>query len=171
MEIHKSLWILRGRQAVHDLPSSCVPCRKLYGHCFNQPIAPLLSKRCSRSLAFEKSGIDFASPLFIKEMDRIESKEDAYICLITWATTRASHLALVRSLVTDDFLLAFRRSSLSCRIVYNDNMKPFKKADTVFSSSGRNWNQPKYDLSSQTPVSSGDLFVSALFGEAASMNQ
>jgi len=66
-----------------------------YGHCLNQPITPLLSKRYSRSMAFETVGIDFAGPLFIKEMDRTESKEYAYICLITWTTTRATHLAIV----------------------------------------------------------------------------
>jgi len=52
-------------------------------------------------MAFETVGIDFAGPLFIKEMDRTESKEYAYICLITWTTTRATYLALVQSLARD----------------------------------------------------------------------
>ena len=131
-EIRQSYWILRGRQAVRDLLSRCVPCRKLYGRCLNQPIAPLPSKRCSRSLAFETVGIDFAGPLFIKQTDRTASK--AYICLITCATTRAVHLELVCSLTTDDFLLAFRRFIAQrglCRIVYSDNAKTFQKAETV----------------------------------------
>jgi len=131
-EIRQSYWILRGRQAVRDLQSKCVPCRKLYGRCLNQPIAPLPSKRCSRSLAFETVGIDFAGPLFIKKTDRTTSK--AYICLITCAATRAIHLEIVCSLTTDDFLLAFRRFIAQrglCRIVYSDNAKTFQKADTV----------------------------------------
>ncbi len=120
-------------------------------------------------MAFETVGIDFAGPLFIKEMDRTESKEDANICSITWATTRATYLA------TDDFVLAFRRFIAQrglYRIVYSDNMKTFKKAHTVFIQLWKKLESAEvYETSSQTLLSSGDLYVSTLFGKAASMNQ
>jgi len=50
-------------------------------------------------------------------------------------------------------------------------LRLLRKHTPFLSSSVRNWNQPKYEPSLQTLLSSGDLYVSTLFGKAASMNQ
>jgi len=55
------------------------------------------------------------------------------VCLITCAATRAIHLELVKSLSSDEFLLALRRFISQrglCRVIYSDNAKTFKKASS-----------------------------------------
>lgn len=52
---------------------------------------------------FTVTGADFTGALYVKE--REETK--VYICLFTYAVTRAVHLEVVGDLTVETFLLAF----------------------------------------------------------------
>ncbi|GFY62146.1 integrase catalytic domain-containing protein [Trichonephila inaurata madagascariensis] len=84
--------------------------------------------RIEQSPPFAVTGLDFARPIYVKN-----SKEKFYILLCTCAVTRALHLELVTSLTTEAFLLAFRRFISRrglCTIIYSDNAKTFKRAES-----------------------------------------
>ncbi|GFQ91937.1 integrase catalytic domain-containing protein [Trichonephila clavata] len=90
--------------------------------------APLPRDRIEQSPPFAVTGLDFAGPIFVKN-----SKEKFYILLCTCAVTRALHLELVTSLTTEAFLLAFRRFISRrglCTVIYSDNARTFKRAET-----------------------------------------
>ncbi|GBM70438.1 hypothetical protein AVEN_154431-2-1, partial [Araneus ventricosus] len=92
----------------------------------NQIMAPLPSNRIQASYPFENVGIDFAGPIYTRNIDK------AYIALFTCAVTRAIHLEVVSSLSTEYFLLAFRRFISRrgiCHTVNSDSAMTFISAD------------------------------------------
>ena len=78
---------------------------------------------------FTHVSIDFAGPLYVKDMSLNQSK--VYVCLFTCCSTRAVHLELTNLLSAESFLLTFRRfvgrRGLPSTI-WSDNAKTFKTA-------------------------------------------
>ena len=64
---------------------------------------PLPRDRVMRATPFNRTGVDFAGPLYVKGPRRKH-----YILLFTCAITRAVHLELTASLSSDEFILHFR---------------------------------------------------------------
>ena len=104
-ELRATYWIIKGRHRVKFVLHGCIPCKRLQGPSFKQPVAPLPMERCSEAPPFTTSGLDFAGPLYSKDSEGKEQK--TYTCLFTCAVTRAIHLELVTSMSTSEFLLAF----------------------------------------------------------------
>ena len=104
-------------------------CKKIEGKAFQSPREPSLpSCRASDEPPFTNIGIDFAGPLFVKEN---EGTVKSYICLFTFASTRAVHFELLKDLFTNMFLTAFRRFVSRRRMprkILTDNAKTFKAA-------------------------------------------
>ena len=68
--------------------------------------APLPQSRTQDVLPFTVTGIDFTGALYVQQgSDEVK----VYICLFTFATTRALHLEVFTDLSTKTFLLAFCR--------------------------------------------------------------
>ena len=68
-KIRAQFWIIKGRQAVKDVLSKCVTCKKMLGRAYSTlPTPPLPSFRVSDDLAFSKVGVVFASPLYAKNI-------------------------------------------------------------------------------------------------------
>ena len=130
-EIRAKFWIIKGRQAVKDVLSKCVTCKKILGRAYSTPPAPPLpSFRVSDDLAFSKVGVDFAGPLYVKNI--YESKGEVfkcYIALFTCASTRAIHVELVPDLTASSFIRVlkrfFGRRGLP-NLFISDNGKTFK---------------------------------------------
>lgn len=131
--IRKGFLILRGRQAVKCVLRRCVICKKLEGLSYPTSYSPdLPSIQVSDGLPFTHVGVDFASPVNIRENSASGSdSEKCYICLFTCVTTRAVHLELTRNLTVECFLLAFRRFTsrrgLAATLI-SDNAKTFRGA-------------------------------------------
>ena len=71
--IQERYWILKGRQAVKKMLRSCVTCSKLEAVPYSSVVPPNLPSILSfDDPPFAHSGIDFASPLFVKAGDRSE---------------------------------------------------------------------------------------------------
>ena len=66
--IRQTYWIPQGRQLVKRIISKCVTCRKIQGPPFRSvPAPPLPKSRVLQSQAFQFTGIDYASPLYVRD--------------------------------------------------------------------------------------------------------
>ena len=133
-ETRSQFWITNGRQAVKDVLSKCITCKKIQGRAFSSPPPPPLpSFRVSDDLAFSNVGVDFAGPLYVKNI--YQSKGDmfkCYIALFTCASTRAVHLELTPDLTAKSFLRVlkrfFGRRGIP-NLFISDNGKTFKDSE------------------------------------------
>jgi hypothetical protein len=95
--------------------------------------APLPADRIKPSRPFAVTVIDFAGPLYIKVGSNMRK---AYICLFTWATTRAVHLELFTYMSTDKSLMALQRFVGRRDLphtIYTDMAKTFHAANCELS--------------------------------------
>ena len=124
-------WVIRGRQFTKVL-ASCLLCRKDQGKTLLPPCSPdLPSFRVAAEYSFQYTGVDFAGPLYVKEIYVTSSDlSKAYICLFTCATSRAIHLELTPSLESPAFIRALIRF-MSRRgfpnVLISDNAKKVTK--------------------------------------------
>ena len=129
--LRERFWVIRGRQTVRSIIRSCVVCLKSEGLPYSYATPPdLPSNRVSDDPSLMYTGIDFADSLYIHHKgsdDDGECECEAYICLFTYASTRAIHLEL-NSLTVDQFLLAFRKF-FGCKglpaTIWSDNSKKY----------------------------------------------
>ena len=130
-ETRSEFWIPKGRQTVKKIIANCVDCKKIEGKSYDSPEpAPLPGFRLSDDFAFSHIGIDYAGPLYIKNIYKSDGDMyKAYILLITCATSRAIHLELVPDQKAETLIRALIRFQ-SCRgipnFVISDNGKSFK---------------------------------------------
>ena len=68
--------------------------------------APLPQSRTQDLPPFPVTGIDFTEALYVQDS---HDEVKAYICLFTYATTKAIHLEVVTNLTTETFLRTFHR--------------------------------------------------------------
>ena len=91
----------------------CVICKRNQGKVLKGPEAPDLPKyHLSTEFAFQTTGLDFAGPLFVKNIYEKFSSFDlnkSYILLFTCATTRNIHLELTPSMEVSSVIRAIKR--------------------------------------------------------------
>ena len=142
-ETRSNYWNVRGRQLVKNYISKCPICKKLEGLPYNSPsTAPLPDFRVNTSHAFAKIGVDFAGPVFVKNIygsDNVMHK--SYIALYTCTVTRAIHLELVPDQSTPAFLWSLKRfkgrRGIPCLVV-SDNGTTFKDRNVLSYAFGNN---------------------------------
>lgn len=114
--------------------SRCTVCRRYEGRGFKVPPQPDLPEfRLSQKPAFTYVGVDYAGPLYIKELNCSTTKK-VYILLFTCCSTRAVHLELATDLSADVFIRCLRRFTARrglLEIIVSDNAKTFKSAAKV----------------------------------------
>ena len=67
-------------------------------------------ERITPGLVFEKVGVDYAGPLYVKSgMVRRTTTVKAYICLFVSLSVKAVHLEIVSALTTEAFIATLRR--------------------------------------------------------------
>ena len=136
-ELREHYHCVRGRQMVKRVLDRCVICKKNQSTHFDAPAAHLPEDRSSESNPFERTGVDFAGPLFVNPRYDPGNPDlvKCYLCLFTCATTRVIHFELVEDLTTRQFLLAIRRFFAirgSASVIYSDNARTFKLAANYF---------------------------------------
>ena len=107
-ELRSQYWIVQGRSFVRELIRRCTVCKRFEGgayHALNPPPLPLF--RVDGALPFTYTGVDFAGPLFIKQVNATPNK--VWICLLTCCVTRAVHLDLVNNLSTPSFIRCLKK--------------------------------------------------------------
>ncbi|XP_071043029.1 uncharacterized protein [Parasteatoda tepidariorum] len=132
-EIRSNFWIIRGREAIKRVFYKCLPCKLSQASRSQQIEAPLPRDRITPCLPFTTIGIDFAGPLYVRNLKPLNT---AYIALFTCSTTRAVHIELVSDLTTDKFLMALKRFAGRRGVphtIYTDNATTFHAANKELS--------------------------------------
>ena len=102
--------IVTGRKAVRSITRGCVVCRRNCEKPKPQMMGQLPMERVTPDLVFEKVGVDYAGPVYLKYGHvRKPTVIKAYICVFVSLTVKAVHLELVSDLTTDAFISALRR--------------------------------------------------------------
>ena len=130
-QLRRQYWVVRGRQLVRKLISKCCTCKRFEGRGYKIPPAPSLPQfRVNNDFALIKIGVDFADPVFVKNVyGGDQSTYKSYILLITCTATRALHLDLVPDLNAESFKRGFSRFQAGRGVpglVISDNSKTFK---------------------------------------------
>ena len=125
--IRNTFWIPQGRATVRQILRHCRTCKRFEGGPFKMPNMPPFPKsRVSRSLPFQRTGLDYLGPVYVKDGSVMKKR---WICLFTCFVTRAIHLEIVNDMTTEEFICAFRRF-VSTRgtpsEVISDNASQFK---------------------------------------------
>ena len=87
----------------------CVICKRWQGSAYRSPkTAALPEFREKEAAPFSRVGIDFAGPLFVKDLKSKDMRK-VYIAIFSCCVTRAVHLELVNDLSAETFRRALRR--------------------------------------------------------------
>ena len=111
-DIRVTYWVCRGRQVVKRYLAKCVVCKINQGKTFLGPESSSLpSYRLAVEFAFETTGLDFAGPLYVKDIYSKTSSNSnkCYILLFTCSTTRNVHLELTPSMHDVSVIRAIKR--------------------------------------------------------------
>ncbi|CAB4034964.1 RNA-directed DNA polymerase from mobile element jockey [Paramuricea clavata] len=130
-QVRSRYWIVRGRQVVKKIIARCLTYKPLEGKSYEVPPAPPLSEyRLDNDVAFSRVGVDYAGPLFVKNIYSKDSKMyKAYIVLYTCASSRAVYLDLAVDATSETFIRSFKRFMSRRGIpatMISDNGKTFK---------------------------------------------
>lgn len=108
--LRQNFWIPRARQLCASTIASCTICKRHDFTSSEQKMAQLPTTRTSPGKPFERTGVDYCGPVFLKPgVGRSNVTLKAYICVFVCFITRAVHLELVSDLTTSAFLSALRR--------------------------------------------------------------
>ncbi|XP_068670957.1 uncharacterized protein [Montipora foliosa] len=130
-ELRSCFWVVKGRQAVKTVIGKCSVCKKIEGRSYAVPRSPPLPEfRLSDEFAFSRVGVDFAGPMYVRDIfAKGGGMNKVYIALFTCATSRAVHLELVPSLTAESFIKAlarFKGRRGTPTLIVSDNGKTFK---------------------------------------------
>ncbi|KRY45615.1 hypothetical protein T03_10440 [Trichinella britovi] len=135
-DLRQRFWVLKGRSSVKRIVRQCRICKRQSARPYEPIMNELPIDRVAVAAPFERIGIDFAGPVFIKM--RNNHRYALFVCFwfidtrYTCMVTRAIHLELVTSMTTEQFLNAFHRFAARrgyLVLVQSDNFKTFKQAD------------------------------------------
>ena len=102
-ELRSRFLVTKGRQTVKTAIGNCSVCKKLQGRSYAVPPPPPLPEfRLSDEFPFTRVGVDFAGPMYVKDV--FAKKGD--MNKVTCAATRAVHLELVPNLSAESFIRA-----------------------------------------------------------------
>lgn len=102
--------IIRMRSTVRSVVRQCVPCRRQALKTIKPLLGQLPVERITPGTTFEKTGLDYAGPIFIKYGHvRKPVIVKSYVCVFVSLSVKAVHLELVSDLTTEAFISCLRR--------------------------------------------------------------
>ena len=102
--------IVGGKKVIRDMTRACVSCRRYSARPQPQIMGQLPIERVTPGMIFEKVGIDYAGPIYVKYgYIRKPTIVKAYICVFVSLTVKAVHLELVSDLTSEAFIACLRR--------------------------------------------------------------
>ena len=129
-------WITKGRQTVKTVLKNCFICNLVKGKFIVPPkTLSLPNFRVNCSFAFKAVGVDFAGPLYVKDIySRNENLNKCYLLLFTCATTRALHLEITQDVSANTLILGihgFMARRGNPGLFISDNFKSFKSLSYI----------------------------------------
>ena len=102
--------IVGGRRTVRSITRKCIICRRTTASPQNQVLGQLPLERITPGAVFDKVGIDYAGPFYVKYGSiRKPTVVKAYVCLFVSLSVKAVHIESVSDMTTDAFIAALRR--------------------------------------------------------------
>lgn len=93
--IRQKFWIPKARQICSQTITSCTTCKRHDAPISEQQMAPLPVSRTTPGKTFERIGVDYCGPVYLKtKPGRCNTIMKAYICVFVCFITRAVHLEL-----------------------------------------------------------------------------
>ena len=107
--VREQYWVPKLRSLTKSVRSECYGCKRFTATPVTAP-APghLPEDRTTMGAAFEVIGVDFAGAIRYKQNKKSERK--GYLAIFACSLSRAVHLELLPSLVTDQFITSLLRS-------------------------------------------------------------
>jgi len=126
-------WIAKARQAVKNILSECIICKKFNSIPFKYPkMTNLPHHRVNFVRPFDHTGVDFTGHLFVED-DNKELKK-MYLLIYTCLNVRAIHIDVLPDMSAESFLLSFQRFTNVYGIpssLYSDNARTFKQGGDI----------------------------------------
>ncbi|KRZ47489.1 hypothetical protein T02_1667, partial [Trichinella nativa] len=120
-DLRQRFWVLKGRSSVKRIVRQCRICKRQSARPYEPIMNELPIDRVAVAAPFERIGIDFAGPVFIKMRN---NHVKTYICLFTCVTTfRSFLLSLAESLITRKIKLYYTtntQTAQNTRTLYSD---------------------------------------------------
>ena len=108
--LSRQFHIIGCRKIVRSITRSCVTCRRKSSRPQPPIMGQLPMERITPDAVFDKVGIDYAGPIYIKQGSvRKPTILKAYVCVFVSLSVKAVHLELVSDLTTDAFIACLRR--------------------------------------------------------------
>ena len=102
--------IIRSRNVIRSVTRGCVTCRRHSAKPSPQQLGQLPIERITPDSIFDKIGVDYAGPMYIKHGHvRKPTIVKAYVCVFVSLSVKAVHLELVSDLTSQAFIAALRR--------------------------------------------------------------
>ena len=124
--------IVGGRQVIRSVTRKCITCRRYTARPKPQMLGQLPVERLTPGSAFDKVGVDYAGPVFLKYgYVRKPTVVKAYICVFVSLSVKAVHLELVTNLTSEAFIACLKRFIARCSLpslIWSDNGTNFTGA-------------------------------------------
>ena len=158
-KFREQFWITKPRTLFKRLVKECTTCKRHEGKPYGYPEAPPLPKeRVYGHYAFENIGIDYAGPVYVKDIySESDITHKAWIVLTTCTTTRAIYLDLVPDC-----------SGPTCVNVLSPYISTHGAPKIVISDNGKNF---ICKTSWQIKGHFGNLMLKMPLGQEASLNE
>ena len=108
--LSRCYYIIGCRKVVRSITRSCFTCRRSSAKPQSQVFGQLPIERITPDSVFNKVGVDYAGPVYIKHGHvRKPVVVKAYICVFVSLSVKAVHLELTSDLTTEAFIPSLRR--------------------------------------------------------------
>ena len=132
-QLHTWYCVVKQRQVVKRILSTCTLCKRVEGPLYGTPsVPPLPNFWLSNDFTFTRIGVDYARPLYVKDICNGKRNAQIVYCI---RFLDASYIAFVWS------LKRFISGTVTPFLVISDNGKTFKRAElkNFITSSGDMW--------------------------------
>ncbi|XP_071033032.1 uncharacterized protein [Parasteatoda tepidariorum] len=130
--VRQKFWPVSGRNLARKIVHDCVICCKQSPVSVTQVMGNLPIERVVPNFTFNKSGLDFCGPFFIRSnKSRKGSYQKMYVAVFVCFATRAIHLEIVSDLSSEALIACLKRFFArrgKCSTIFSDNATNFRGA-------------------------------------------
>ncbi|XP_036145632.1 uncharacterized protein LOC118646569 [Monomorium pharaonis] len=131
--VRQNYWAVRGKDIAKYTVRTCMRCFRFAAPAPKYQMGNLPMDRVVSDHPFEKVGVDYCGPFYIKEKRyRNKNKIKVYVAVYICFATKAVHLEVVFDLTTEAFIASLRRFFArrgKAGIIYSDNATNFTGAN------------------------------------------